>query len=93
MRRQESEALISAEQVDSLLDFAAWMERAAGTWNSAALPNKLRIQGALFPGGLAVTKQGFGPPLLPLSFKQFQEIPVEETSLASPGGFEPPLPP
>ncbi len=93
-RAQQSEELIGAEQVECLLEFAEWMlERIAGIWNSASLPKQLRIQQALFPGGLTVTKDGFGTPLRPLFFKQFQAIPVEETSLASPGGFEPPLPP
>jgi hypothetical protein len=93
-RLLQSEALVSADQVESLLEFAEWMlERAAGIWNSASLPNQLRIQQALFPQGLTVIKEGFGTPLHPLFFKQFQLIPAEKTSLASPGGFEPPLPP
>jgi site-specific DNA recombinase len=89
LRRQRTEALVSREQVDSLLDFAEWiLGRAAGIWNSAALPNRLRLQGAFFPEGLTVTKEGFGTPLRPLFFKQFEPIPVEESCVASPGGFE-----
>ena len=68
LRRQESETLVSREQVDCLLDFAEWMlelERVAGVWNSAALPNKLRNQEAFFPQGLILTKEGFGIPLAP----------------------------
>jgi hypothetical protein len=93
-KSQQSEAPIAAEQVEYLLEFADWMlQRVAGIWNSASLSNKLRIQSAFFPDGLTVSKEGFGTPLEPLFFKQFQEIPIEESSLASPGGFEPPLPP
>ena len=93
-RVQQSEALISADQVECLLEFAHWMlEQVAGIWNSASLPNQRRIQEAFFPEGLTVTKEGFGTPLRPLFFKQFHLIPVEETSLASPRGFEPLLSP
>jgi hypothetical protein len=93
-RSQASEALITAEQVEYLLEFAEWLlGRVAGIWNSASLPNKLRIQAALFPDGLRVSKEGLGTPLRPLFFKQFQEISTEQHGLASPGGFEPPLPP
>ena len=94
VRRQKSETLVSPEQVDCLLDFADWMlARAAGIWNGASLPNKLRIQGAFFPQGLTVTKEGFGTPLRPLFFNQLQPIPVEKSGLASPRGFEPLLSP
>ena len=66
----QSEVLISAGKVDCLLDFAEWMlERAAGIWNSASLPNKLRIQEAFFPQSLTVTKEGFGTPF-------FQTVPA-----------------
>jgi hypothetical protein len=94
LRRQKSDVLINAEQVDCLLDFAEWMlGRAAGIWSSAALPNKLRIQAAFFPGGLTVTKDGFGTPLHPIFFKEFQTITVDKSGMASPAGFEPALPP
>jgi len=93
-RIQQSEALISADQVECLLEFAEWMlDRAAGIWESASPSNKLRIQEALFPHGLTVTREGFGTASMPLFFRQLHEAPIEETSLASPGGFEPPLPP
>ena len=58
--------MISANQVESLLEFAEWMlERVAGIWNSASLPNQRRIQEAFFPQGLTVTQDGFGTPLRP----------------------------
>ncbi len=93
-RAQLAETLLPFEQVESLLEFAEWMlERVAGIWNGASDPAKRRIQAALFPEGLAVSKEGFGTALTPLFFQQFPEIPVDESCLASPGGFEPPLPP
>ncbi len=91
---QLTDTLVSAEQLECLLAFADWLlERVAGIWNSAAAENKRRIQSALFPDGLTLKKEGFGTVLRPLFFHQFQEIPVDKSSLASPGGFEPPLPP
>ena len=69
------------------------LDRAAGIWESASLPNKLRIQEAFFPNGLTIAKEGFGTPSMPLFFRQLHEVPIEETSLASPRGFEPLLSP
>ena len=45
------------------------------------------------PMGLSLTKRDLEPYSGPIFFKQFQAIPVEGNGLASPGGFEPPLPP
>jgi site-specific DNA recombinase len=86
--------IIAKEELVTLLEFAEWMlERVAGIWNSAAIENKKRIQAALFPDGLTVTPTGFGTASNPSFFTEFEPVPVEETGLASPGGFEPPLPP
>jgi hypothetical protein len=86
--------VIEKKELSHLLDFADWMlARVAGIWNSANLENRKRIQGAIFPDGLCVSQDGFGTAQLPLFFNQFKPIPVDESDLASPGGFEPPLPP
>ena len=86
---QLAETLISEEELESLFGFAAWLlERVAGIWNSASPENKRRIQKALFPEGLTITKDGFRTTLRHLFFKQFEPIPVEESRMASPGGFE-----
>ncbi len=91
---QLSETVIDAQKLECLLEFADWLlERVAGVWNSASPENKRRIQAALFQGGLTITKEGFGTTPLSIFFKHFQEIEVEESGMASPGGFEPPLPP
>jgi hypothetical protein len=59
------------------------LERVAGIWNSAALFNKLRIQGALFPKGLSVSKRGFGTDSIPSFFKQFGELQDTKGRMAS----------
>jgi site-specific DNA recombinase len=93
-KSQLSETMIGAEQLECLLEFAGWLlDRVAGIWNSASPENKRRIQSALFSCGLTITKEGFGTTPISIFFKEFQPIPVEESGLASPGGFEPPLPP
>src|ERR1017187_3168584 len=51
-REKFSETLVSAQELDCLLEFAGWLlERVAGIWNSASPENKCRIQRALFPAG------------------------------------------
>jgi hypothetical protein len=89
-----SSGLIPEEELDSLLDFTDWvMLRIAGVWINASYENKQRIQQAFFPDGLVVSKEGFGTVLRPLFFKEFEGVKVENPEMATPGGFEPPLPP
>ena len=84
----------SGEELEHLIEFADWMlQRVAGIWDSAALPNKLRIQTAFFPEGLTVTHDGFGTVQGPLFFAQYAPIPVDTVGVASPRGFEPLLSP
>jgi DNA invertase Pin-like site-specific DNA recombinase len=76
------EGLLKIEQVEYLIEFAEWMlQRVAGIWNSASLANKLRVQEALFPQGLTISKDGIGTPLPTMFFKQFEAIPVEGNGL------------
>ena len=89
-----SETFISAQELDCLLEFAAWLlERVAGIWNSASAENKRRIQRALFPEGVTIGKEGFGTTSTPMFFNLMRPIPIEESGLASPRGFEPLLSP
>ena len=89
-----SEASVSAQELDCLVEFAGWLlERVAGIWSSASPDNKRRIQRALFPDGLTVAKEGFGTTSTPIFFKHFKPIPIGESGLASPRGFEPLLSP
>jgi hypothetical protein len=85
---------VTEAEIASLVEFAEWMMlRMAGIWNSATITNKLRLQRTLFPNGLEVSQEGFGTASDPLFFAGWVPGVDAETSLASPGGFEPPLPP
>ena len=90
----EGEAVLDLAEVELLLDFADWMlSHAASVWASASWANKIRIQRAIFPAGLVVSQEGFGTPEEQCAFFRLQENSRAEYDLASPGGFEPPLPP
>ena len=85
---------VTEAELASLVEFAEWMMlRVAGIWNSATISNKLRLQRTLFPNGLEVSNEGFGTASEPLFFAGWDAEVEAKTSLASPGGFEPPLPP
>jgi hypothetical protein len=80
--------------LERLLEFSeGLLQRVPGIWNAAELPNKLRLQQALFPNGLTVSADGFGTAQDPFFFKSSTLLVVAADDLASPGGFEPPLPP
>jgi site-specific DNA recombinase len=82
------------QQLNSLLEFAEWMmDRLAGLWSAARYDKKQRIQRALFPNGLTVSREGLGTASISKFFKELEEIEEKELRMASPGGFEPPLPP
>jgi site-specific DNA recombinase len=90
----EGEAVLDLAEVELLLDFADWMlSHAASVWASASWANKIRIQRAIFPAGLVVSSEGFGTPEEQCAFLRLQENSGDEYDMASPGGFEPPLPP
>ena len=90
----EGEAVLELAEIELLLDFADWMlANAAGVWASASCENKLRIQQAFFPAGLEVSANGFGTPEPISLFKRLKENGANHDRMASPGGFEPPLPP
>ena len=85
---------VTETELDALVEFAEWLlGRVAGIWASATLANKHRLQATLFPDGITVSQEGFGPAHHPLFFEGCGRVAEREASLASPGGFEPPLPP
>ena len=85
---------ISDDELERLLEFADWMlERVAGIWNAASLPNKLRLQTALFPKGLKVSKEGFGTAKVPYFLSTSGQGVGTKGEMASPMGFEPMLSP
>ena len=81
-------------EIELLLDFADRMlSEISVIWATATWQDKQRIQRAVFPNGLPVTKEGVGTPEETFLFRQLSHGTWDESSLASPGGFEPPLPP
>ena len=91
---QEVEILPEEEELSELLVFSRWvLENAGVVWSVADYEKKGRLQGVFFPSGLTVTEEGFGTPTFFNFFKQFERDQDDIYGLASPGGFEPPLPP
>ena len=90
----EGEAMLDLAEIELLLDFADWMlNHCASVWASASWENKQRIQTAVFPNGLMVSPDGFRTPEDASLFFQLHEREFDASVMASPGGFEPPLPP
>jgi site-specific DNA recombinase len=69
------------------------LEHASGTWFAADLDRKQRIQSVLFPQGVTLSKEGFGTPQPHSFFNNLGDAEMTKSSLASPEGFEPSLPP
>src|SRR4051812_49448960 len=93
-REAGDNALPNSQQLEYFLEFAEWvLDRVAGVRNAAPLTLKHRLQSALFPDGIMAAQDGFGTGLRPIFCYAFQPIPIAETSLASPRGFEPLLSP
>src|SRR5438270_9899448 len=71
-------------EVELLLDFASWMlDNAAMVWSAASYANQIKIQEALFPGGLVVSPEGFGTAQAPLFIYNLRHEEQEEYDLAS----------
>jgi site-specific DNA recombinase len=89
------EVAASEGQIDELLDFAdRVLKDPAGLWRRASLDMRQRLQKVLFPAGLAYSAQdGFGTVQTPSFFNMLAAFETENSSLASPTGFEPVLPP
>ena len=83
------------EQIEELLEFADSVLRdPAGLWMRASLDQRQRLQKVLFPTGVAYSEEGgFGTALTPSIFSMLREFRPEDSSLASPTGFEPVLSP
>jgi site-specific DNA recombinase len=83
------------EQIEDLLAFADGVLRdPAGLWTRASLDQRQRLQKVLFPTGVTYSEdEGFGTALTPSIFSMLQEFRLEDSSLASPTGFEPVLSP
>ncbi|MDP6373109.1 MAG: recombinase family protein [Vicinamibacterales bacterium] len=76
--------------VEGLLGFAEHvLGNAARLWVEARPEQKLRLQRALFPEGLRFKDGRFGTAVTCLAFMQLAEPNTQESSMASPTGFEP----
>jgi site-specific DNA recombinase len=89
------EAERADEQVEDLLIFAdRLLSDPAGIWTRASLDMRQRLQTVLFPSGLTYSQnEGFGTGQTPSFFSLLAAMETENTTLASPTGFEPVLPP
>ena len=89
-----SETVENPADVDNLLSFGEWfLDNAATVWIGASPDKKRLIQGAIFPSGVSVTKEGFGTLGHASVFMALQEQIDHQNEMASPEGFEPSLPP
>lgn len=87
MQRQEVD-------IDTALDyveFLIWNTRSL--WLDASFEAKTRIQNAIFPNKLSISKEGLGTPIDTCFFNILRGSEEHEVSLASPRGFEPLLSP
>src|ERR1039457_6097912 len=83
------------EHIDDLLDFAdRVLHDPAGLWARASLDQRQRLQQILFPAGLTYSQtDGFGTAQSISFFSMLAALEADNSSLASPTGFEPVLPP
>ena len=91
---QLNEVRIEELDVEMVLNFSQYLFRnAARLWSEASLDQKQRIQRVLFPGKVTFLEGAFGTTNFCLAFNYLEESKAEKSSLASPAGFEPALPP
>ena len=97
-REREALALVQLELSDAELDLdvegvLAFAERlltnAARLWPSLDLGQKIRLQSAVFPNGVAFDGGSFGTPELTSVFNYLRAIENQSEGMASPTGFEP----
>jgi hypothetical protein len=92
--RELREADLEQLDVEAVLGFAEKLvERPRQLWLESSLEQKQRLQRVFFPDGLAYTKEGFGTAQSNCFFNLLRGVSEEKTTLASPTGFEPVLPP
>ena len=92
--RDLCEANLEQMDVEAVLTFAEKLvERPQQLWLESTLEQKQRLQRVFFPDGVAYTKDGFGTASSNCFFSVLRGVSEEKTTLASPTGFEPVLPP
>ena len=89
------EAEVADEQIEGLLEFAdRVLHDPAGLWAQASLAQRQRLQKVLFPNDLEYSQlDGFGTGQSPSFFSILAAFGGDNSSLASPTGFEPVLSP
>ncbi len=79
--------------VEGLLDFAVHMLASAERmWTQFNPHQKRQFQRLLFPEGLPFNGSAFGTAKTSPVFSYMHSVSATESRMASPGGFEPPLP-
>src|ERR1035437_531411 len=83
------------EEIEELLEFADGVLRdPAGLWSRASIDQRQRLKKVLFPAGVTYSVESrFGTALTPSIFNMLQELGSNNSSMASPTGFEPVLSP
>ena len=66
---------------------------ASSLWSKSPLDDKQRLQSVFFPKGVTFSEEGCGTAESPSIFSMLTETAAQKSSLASPTGFEPVLPP
>jgi hypothetical protein len=89
------DARLEELDIQEVLGFAQHvLGNAAHLWLESSIDQKQRLQKVLFPAGLAYhPDNGFGTAVTGSMFNVLTDFSGEKTSLASPAGFEPALPP
>ena len=92
--RDLREANLEQMDVEAVLTFAEKLvERPQQLWLESTLEQKQRLQRVFFPDGVTYTKEGFGTAPSNCFFSLLRGVSEEKSTLASPTGFEPVLPP
>jgi hypothetical protein len=91
---EANDAKLDNFELEAVLKFSEHLVlNAARLWMEFSLEQKQRLQRVLFPEGVTFSENKFGTTVTSRIFNLLQQPQPEKTSLATPGGFEPPLPP
>jgi site-specific DNA recombinase len=92
--RELAQCAGSPEDVEKIIRFAdKFFSGLDQTWPGLDLRQKQVFQSAIFPAGLTFDGKELRTPEIPLIFNVIAHAKRGKSSMASPGGFEPPLPP
>jgi len=84
------DASVEELDVESVLAFAeVTLTNASRFWTDGTLDQKQRFQSSVFPEGLTFDGEKLGTTVICLAFNRLPSSKVEESSVASPPGFDP----